>query len=331
MKIPGGEEIEVTEDTLIVRFPEKRCVVSTSWLNGGYREDLTAVFNHQIPLAACDTGHLALFEPVPYLEKAAGIRGLDPKSVAGLLTRAYMRNAAIASESFRDLSVCAIVTAGVDVNGGRAGDPASYYECNGTCEPVGGTINIILVVNAAMPEYAMVRALVTATEAKSAALQQVMAKSCYSSGIATGSGTDMIAVVTNPAAGIRLSDAGKHAKLGELIGNAVIRATLEALDRETGLGPDSQRSVMARLSRYSVTNEVLWGRVQRLNGSAPQGLDRVRFLTRLHERSRDPDLVAVTAASLHIIDEAGWGLLPEEAAGDALIRVTSAGFPNLPG
>lgn len=59
-------------------------------------------------------------------------------------------------------------------------------------------------------------------------------------------GTDMIAIVADPEAPLRLSDAGKHSKPGELIRRGVIDATLAALERQTGLSPASQRNLLAR-------------------------------------------------------------------------------------
>jgi adenosylcobinamide hydrolase len=200
------------------------------------------------------------------------------------------------------------VTAGIDKNSGRAGDPASYYENGDSFEPVGGTINTILLINADLPEYAMTRAVMTATEAKAVALQQVMARSIYSTGIATGSGTDMIAVVANPGSLLHLLDAGKHAKLGELIGSTVIRATRAALERETGLSPASQRDALVRLSRFGVTGDDIWkaavlaGYVE---NASPE--ERERFMQYLRTRAREPGTVARAAAALHVVDEAGWG------------------------
>jgi adenosylcobinamide hydrolase len=230
-----------------------------------------------------------------------------------------MKNAAIVSESFRDVAVCAVVTAGIDKNGGRAGDPASYYE-NGDCfEPVGGTINTILLISAALPEHAMVRALMTATEAKAAALQQLMARSLYSTGIATGSGTDMIAIVADPGSKIQLSDAGTHSKLGELIGKTVIRATHAALEKETGLSPASQCDALVRLLRYKVTEDVLWNVVTEMSGQDPSDpVARERFLLQLKTWAKKPRAVACVAAALHIVDEAGWGLLPSREANESI-------------
>jgi adenosylcobinamide hydrolase len=314
----GGETIDLVEDSLVVRFPAKRSVLCTSWLNGGYRQDLTAIFNHQIPIAACDACHVNGGVKT-YLEDVAVALSLDPATTSGLITRAEMKNTAIVYESFRDIAVCAIVTAGIDKNGGRAGDPASYYENGDGFEPVGGTINTILLISAALPEHAMVRALMTATEAKSAALQQLMARSVYSTGIATGSGTDMIAIVSYPDSKIQLSDAGTHSKLGELIGKTVIQATHAALEKETDLSPESQCDVMVRLLRYRVTEEVLWDIHTEMFGqdhSDPEAKEQ--FVLNLKTWAKKPGNVAIMAAALHIVDEAGWGLLPSQESKESI-------------
>ncbi len=314
MKTPGNEPVELRETSLIVRFPGPRNVLSTSWLNGGYREDLTGIFNHQIPLEACEACHSG-GSVKQYLTGVARDLGLDPDTVTGLITRAEMKNAVMVSESFRDLTVCAIVTAGIDKNGGRAGDPASYYEDGNSFEPVGGTINIILLINARLPEYTMIRAVMTATEAKAAALQQLMARSIYSTGIATGSGTDMIAIVANPGSSLCLSDAGEHSKLGELIGTTVIQATTAALERETGLSPVSQRDALVRLSRFGMTGEDIWNMAVVQDKKIMSGnLSKENFIACLREKAQEPELVALVSAVLHIIDEVEWNLLPEHEA-----------------
>jgi len=235
-----------------------------------------------------------------------------------------MKNTAVVSETFRDLNVTAIVTAGIDKNGGRAGDPASYYETGNSFEPVGGTINTILIIGADLHEHTLARAMMTATEAKAAALQQLMARSNYSSGIATGSGTDMIAIVADPASSLHLTDAGKHAKLGELIGLTVIAATTAALAWETGLSPQSQRDVLVRLSRFGVGEEDLYRIAAELPGTCP---DRGAFLDHLRAWSRDPGAVTRVAAALHVMDEAGWGLVPQQEAEREVWEIFCPGEP----
>ena len=321
MILPGNEEIGHRESSLTVRFNGPRNVISTSWMNGGYRKDLEAVFNHQISPEACEACH-ANGGVRTYLEGVAGLLSLNPARTTGLLTRAEMKNAAVVSESFRDLTVTAVVTAGIDKNGGRAGDPASYYENGDSFEPVGGTINTILIINADLPEFAMTRAVMTATEAKAAALQQLMARSICSTGIATGSGTDMIALVANPGSPLRLTDAGKHAKLGELIGKTVIAATQAALERETGLSPTSQRDVLVRLSRFGVTVDDIWDSATvRYGEMIPKTLSKEKFVHCFREKSRDANLVTLVSAVLHILDEATWNLLPEDEAKNTACRL----------
>ncbi|PKG32793.1 adenosylcobinamide amidohydrolase [Methanoregula sp.] len=322
--LPGNEQVENHGTTLVVRFKGPRKVLSTSWLNGGYRTDLHAVFNHQIPREACESCHNG-GSVREYLEEVARGLGFDSESVTGLVTRAEMRNTAVITEQFRDLTVTAIVTAGIDKNGGRAGDPASYYEDGNSFEPVGGTINTILVIGADLPEHAMARALMTAAEAKAVALQQLMARSLYSCGIATGSGTDMIAIVSDPGSRLHLTDAGKHAKLGELIGRTVIRATTKALEEETGLSAESQRDVLVRLSRFGVTEESLWTASSPSPGEQRDGEDRERFLRTLRSRATDPMFLARVTAALHIVDEESWGLIPRNDASLAIRSFSGSG------
>lgn len=326
MKTPGNEQVEHRETSVIVRFPGPRNVLSTSWLNGGYREDLTGIFNHQISLEACDACHSG-GNVKTYLKGVAESLSLDPGTTSGLITRAEMKNTVKVSESFRDLTVCAIVTAGIDKNGGRAGDPASYYENGDSFEPVGGTINTILLINADLPEYAMTRAVMTATEAKAVALQQLMARSIYSTGIATGSGTDMIAIVANPGSPLHLSDAGKHAKLGELIGSTVIRATTTTLEKETGLSSASQCDLLVRLSRFGVTEDDIWNVAALYHKEKFPGIMlKEKFIDCLRKKAQEPELVALGSAILHIIDEVEWNLLPVYEAKIMACRLIRDGF-----
>lgn len=45
----NGEQIRLLQDTILVQLPKGRRVLSSSWNGGGYRTDLKAVYNHQIP------------------------------------------------------------------------------------------------------------------------------------------------------------------------------------------------------------------------------------------------------------------------------------------
>jgi adenosylcobinamide hydrolase len=314
----SGEEVYRSDDSIVVMLQNNRNSLTTSYVNGGYRENLQAVFNHQ---PKSTEGHrsedMEGGSVEEYIKIHAGRLGLDPGRVAAMLTAAKMKNAAIVTRCFRDLEITAIVTAGIEVNGGRAGDPASWHEEEGKTVYVGGTINTILLINSHLPAHALTRAIMTATEAKTVAIQQLMAPSKYSNGIATGSGTDQICVVSNMDSRNIITWAGKHSKLGELIGRCVIEATTEALARQTGLTADSQRDMLVRLERFGIDEKKYWETASSLEGENKKDL----FITNLRDFSRDPSIVAMVSSVLHIIDEIEWGLLPGLAGKKAALSI----------
>jgi adenosylcobinamide amidohydrolase len=307
--LPTGEEVHRYHKSIVIEFgSKKRKVLSTSALNGGLRNDLTAVYNNDVNVGA----GMAITLKAPTLEEHMVILckelGIDPEKTAGLGTAAYMENVSIKSSSYKDITVTAIVTGGVEVNGGRVGDPASWDELanyNILTEPRAGTINIILHINVALTNGAITRSVVTCTEAKTAALQELMAPSRYSSGLATGSGTDGTIIVSNSESDIVLSDAGKHCKLGELIGTSVKAAVKEALYKQTGISPERQHNVLARTDRYLITEQALW--------DAYKGpMNKAHFVSSLETRLSESDIVTKTAVLMHLLDEVSYGLLTED-------------------
>ncbi|TEB10407.1 adenosylcobinamide amidohydrolase [Pelotomaculum propionicicum] len=322
-----GDAVNRYDKRIVVKFEQPRKVLSTSVLNGGYREDLTAVFNHD---CNDETGTDCMLRAPTYEEHmwlVAQEIGLNPETVTGMGTAAQMENAAINMSKYESLTVTAIVTGGVEVNGGRAGDPAEYFQ------PVDksklhkpGTINIMLVIDADMPPGILARALVTCTEAKTAALQELMAGSNYSNGLATGSGTDQTIVIANPASELYLESAGKHSKLGELIGFTVKRAVKEALLRQTGLSPLMQHSVLRRLKRFGVNEETLW---QDYAAGKGRPIVKHQFLEYLHQADREQQLVTYTSLYVHLLDQLLWGLLSggeARQAGDELLALAAGKF-----
>ena len=307
----NGDQVFRHNNSIIVELAPGRSTLSTSWLNGGYREDLRYIYNHQVLHENGDSHEADSLEGGSVDAYAAIIAerlGLEPSYSTGLMTAANMENVAISTHSFRKLEVTAIVTGGIDINGGRAGDPASYYEEDGQFKMMPGTINIILLIGANVPQYAMLNAIVTATEAKTVAIQELMAPSQYSEGIATGSGTDMIVVVADNTSTNYLTDTGKHSKLGELIGKCVIEATQKALAQQTDLTPLSQCDMLVRLKRFDVDENKYLEVASILEGEK----DELEFISQLRDMAKKPALVSATSSILHIVDEISWGMIPEK-------------------
>ncbi len=329
LETSSGEKVYRNDDSIVVRLPEHRNCLITSYVNGGYSEGLEAIFNHQPkPTEGCRSEDMEGGSVEAYIRIHAARLGINPEKVAGMMTAAKMKNAAIATRSFRTLDVTAIVTAGIEVNGGRAGDPASWHEENGKSVYVGGTIITIILISSHLPAHALTRAVMTATEAKTVAIQQLMAPSKYSTGIATGSGTDQMGIVSNMDSPNVITWAGKHSKVGELIALCVIEATTRALELQTGLSPVSQRDMLVRLERFGIDEKKYW---EVASSSSFDGENRKGpFIRTLREFAKNPAVVAMTASMLHICDEIAWGLVPELSGKKAALSMMKA-LPEIAG
>ncbi len=322
-----GDTVHRYDKRMVVRFEEPRKVLSTSILNGGYREDLKAVYNHDCSTSnnkEC-TMRAPTFEEHMRLETQD--LGFVPETVTGMETAVQMENVAINICKYENLTVTALVTGGIEVNGGRVGDPTeNFLPVDKRMLPQPGTINIMLVIDADLPPGIMARALVTCTEAKTAAIQELMAGSNYSNGLATGSGTDQTSVIANPASDLYFEGAGKHSKLGELIGCAVKPAVKEALFRQTGLSPQMQHSVLRRLKRFGVNEDILWQKY--LAGNGNNGV-KSQFMECLSQLDRDQQLVTYTSLYVHLLDQFLWELLSEGEtvqAGNELLALVADKF-----
>jgi adenosylcobinamide amidohydrolase len=294
---------------------------------GGLQDDLMYLYNHQSCEPAGDQMNarmhrLVIDRPDEYKREVADRHHLPFQKCATLGTAANMNNAAICHESFCDLEVVAICTGGVEGNAGRAGDPAAYYEPldNNTNGQEGqehdlqpGTINAMIFINRELTPGAMVTAVITATEAKTAALQELAVSSRYSEGLATGTGTDQIAVASK-LGGKAISFAGKHSKVGELIGRTMHDAVLGTLALQNGLTPAGQCTSLAHLERFGINEWELC-----------QGIGE--FLSRdnadLFERNfsnivKDPLTVAAVAALVHLRDKVIWGILPKSCIAEVM-------------
>ena len=92
-----------------------------------------------------------------------------------------------------------------------------------------GTINIMISLNISLPSAIMTRAIITITEGKTAALQDLGIADVNNGLPATGTGTDGITLITNPDAP-RYTDAGTFSVLGSLLASAAYETVRECLE-----------------------------------------------------------------------------------------------------
>ncbi len=233
--------------TLALHFKRPMTVVSTL---EGQRDHISTVANHYFPPPSWGLGHQQGLAALR--DQTMAVLGFDYRDTAMLFTGADMDNLAVSTKTFRDMEVTAFVTAGVTGNAVRMGaDSGAFYEPdsrNKVEKP--GTINIILLSNMELSPRAMTRAIISATEAKSAALQDMDIRSSFSRSRnqATGTGTDNIIVVQG--AGEAIDSTGGHSKMGELIAKAVYDGVQKAIHLQNGLV--LERSVFQRLKERKV-------------------------------------------------------------------------------
>jgi adenosylcobinamide amidohydrolase len=216
-------------NTLLVSFGEKRRVLSTL---DGYKE-VKFVANTYTPLSLSEHTMKNYWEFQKKFPLALGIR---PEEITFLSTGVDMDNLAVCEKSYQEFKVCCLATAGAKGNALRTGvDVASYVEQAGNFISTLGTINVILLTNATLSDGAMARAIITATEAKTAALQDLDVRSTSTpQNQATGTGTDNIIVVSGKGLGKALRLTSGHTKIGELIGFSTKTAVAEALKKHDG-------------------------------------------------------------------------------------------------
>ncbi len=150
------------------------------------------------------------------------------KETVFLSTGVHMRNLAWAIERYEELWVACFTTAGVKNNAMRIGrDPSVGIERGGQFKRF-GTICHIMVTNATLPPGALVSSIITVTEAKNVALQELDIRSSRNPELlATGTGTDQVIVASG--FGEKSVYVQGHTKVGEMMAITVIRSTQEAI------------------------------------------------------------------------------------------------------
>lgn len=294
-----NDEIYYLKDTILVKFNVKRNGISTSKLNGGFSSNFKSVFNHHLSQEHID--YLENHDVCDYLIQQCWNLNIDSNHTTGLITLAEMKNVGIAVKAYKDIEVTALTTAGVRTNAVRAGDPSSFYEEHGNF----GTINTIILLNVCLDYETLLEAFMTATEAKTVALGDLKIPSQYSNGYATGTGTDGLCLFSNLQSDNKLTNAGKHSKLGELIALAVIESVRKAVRKQVWISPESQSNALVRLNRYALDINEFYDNLD---------CNKEEFLEILQKDMKKQDNVAITSSVLNLIDEVECDLIEKDVA-----------------
>lgn len=301
------DEIYYLKDTVFIKFNVMRNGISTSKLNGGFSSNFKGVFNHHLSQENID--YLEKHDVCDYLIQHCSSLKIDSNHVTGLVTLALMENVSIVTKTYEDLEVTAITTAGVRTNAVRAGDNGEFHERNGKF----GTINTIILINANLAYETLLESFMTATEAKTVALNDLKIPSQYSNGYATGTGTDGLCVFSNLESDNVLTNAGKHSKLGEFIAVCVIESVKKAIKKQVWISEKSQSNALVRLNRYALDINAFYDSMD---------CDKEEFIKLLQKDMKKQDNVVITASVLNLIDEVECNLIKKEEALILLDEIT---------
>ncbi|MDR2422867.1 MAG: adenosylcobinamide amidohydrolase, partial [Deltaproteobacteria bacterium] len=164
LKIPYVAEAAVVDSrildfvhrTLVIRFKRPLAVLST---NDGALGGVLAVGNSYSPAPTWPIHHLAGYDGS--MEQVYKALGLSKGQASIMGTGADLNNLVVATKTHKDLTVTALVTAGIEGNALRAGSDEGAW-----VEP--GTINVIVLSNRGLTPGAMANAVIFVTEAKTA-------------------------------------------------------------------------------------------------------------------------------------------------------------------
>lgn len=157
-------------------------------------------------------------EMAEYLEQ----QGFTLTETVGMMTAVTTEHAEIETYEGEFGTVLIAVTAGV----GNAVDVSVALERDR--EQRIGTINTWIIVNGKLSDEAFIQAMITATEAKTKALQMESITDPLTGTIATGTSTDSVLVAATQQ-GESLPYAGPITPLGKLIGHGVYECTVRAI------------------------------------------------------------------------------------------------------
>jgi iron complex transport system ATP-binding protein len=286
----------VKENVLAVICDSPLKTVSSAFYQGGHNQ-LKAVLNVGVPDGYNDRSlHL---DPLELITSSAAKLGLTQNYLA-MVTAAKIKNFSLVTKKTDSFSISVVATAGCK-HGESAGEEMNVQEIGG------GTINIIVFIDADPTDSCMVASVITATEAKSAVLRDFDIRSFYTGDSATGSITDSVSVVTT-SKGKVINYAGPASKLGKAVGYCTRKAVTEALIKQEPIW--ACRTVLDRLKERHLPLEKLAAEISKVEGLKVDASSLAEIL-----KNRPVALVYLLAAA-KMDDDIKKNLIPVEL-GDA--------------
>jgi alpha-ribazole phosphatase CobZ len=293
-----GVNYKIDKNTLVISSDAPLKAISSAVYNGGTRKANT-IINHQV---SEDYDHL---DPQGLLRVITEKLGFKPEYTIGLMTAAPVHNASVKTLRCGEQMVAVLATAGTS-NAETAGNKISNLKKHVNI----GTINIVLIIDGYLEESCMVNSLITATEAKTAALNELDIRSSSYDKQATGTTSDAI-VVAATMRGEPVSYAGTATTLGEAIGICVKEAIKESLEKDNII---PHRTLENRLLERKITPQELVNTALEMFIPHP-GIEDERsaanmLMEGLNEAFTDVNVSSFIMAGLRLEEDGQNGLIP---------------------
>ncbi|WP_416177838.1 adenosylcobinamide amidohydrolase [Dialister sp.] len=225
LSIPSAS-LTVSPENLLITFDRPHRSLSTAIYGGGFRNvryamnrKLTAFYERESDFPGGSVK--------AWLARCASDAGAVPEESAVLLTAAKVNLYSHKVIRSGPVLVEAITTGGVEKTACRASSSPLYREEKGKFAPL-GTINMMVLFHGSLPDGIMARVLITLTEGKTAALNDLGIADVNNGKPATGTGTDGITFITDPK-GPAFTDAGPFSELGASLAKAAYESVTECI------------------------------------------------------------------------------------------------------
>ena len=289
--LAGGAKLIVKDNVLAVICDNALMTVSSAFYNGGHKQ-IKAVLNVGVPEGYNDRSlHL---DPLKLITSSAAKLGVT-KDYLAMITAAKIKNYSLETKKTDDFSVSVAATAGCK-HGESSGEEMDVQEIH-------GTINVIVLIDGKPTDSCMVASVITATEAKSAALRDLDVRSLYTGDSATGSITDSVTIASTNI-GKTISYGGPASKLGKIVGSCTRKTVTEALIKQEPFW--ACRTVIDRLRERHLPLEKLAAELSKVEGLAVDAKGLAEIL------KNNPLALIHLLAATKLDDEVKKTLLPPE-------------------
>ncbi len=300
----------VKENVLAVFCDSAFKTVSSAYFNGGNKQVKT-LLNIGVPEGYSDLSlHL---DPLKFITSSAAKVGITEDYLA-MVTAAKIQNYSLKTKKADGFSVSVAATAGCQ-HGESSGEEMDVQE-------ITGTINIIVFIDGNPTDSCMVASVITATEAKSAALKDLDVRSRYTGDSATGSVTDSV-IVASTGRGKTFVLGGPASKLGKLVGSCTRQAVSEALLKQEPFW--GTRTVLDRLKERHLPVEKLAAEISKIEDIEVSAEELAEIL------KNNPSAQASLLAAAKMDDDCKKNLLPTDFKSWAQMTETKDDYKNLRG